>query len=137
MKHKHEESMELNLTPMIDIVFQLVIFFILNVSMDEISTDERIRLAMAPHGTAVEKKDPREIPVDLDDQGRISIAKAFLSEPVLRNVMKKAVSQYGQTTPVIIRADGKTRHEDVKRVMDACTAAGIWKIKFAALKESK
>ncbi len=35
----------------------------------------------------------------------------------------------------MIRGDAATRHEDVRKVMDACSAAGLWKIKFAAIKE--
>ena len=135
MRHTHVEGMELNLTPMIDIVFQLVIFFIINVSMRENSVDESIRMALAPHGTALEKKDPREIPIDVDAKGRIKIARAQVSEKVLVNVLKRSMSLYGQTTPVIIRGDGRTRHEDIKRVMDACKKAGLWKVKFAAYKE--
>lgn len=136
MRHAPEEGMELNLTPMIDIVFQLVIFFILNVAMQDTNVDDSIRLAMAPHAVAVEKKDPREIPVDVDARGRILIARAPLTEGTLRAVLKKAVAQYGQTTPVIIRGDGKTQHENIKRVMDACKYAGLWKVKFAAFKEA-
>ena len=67
--------------------------------------------------------------------GRISIARTFMNQGTLINILKKVVGDYGQTVPVIIRGDSKTRHEDIKKVMDACVASGLWKVKFAALKE--
>ena len=39
--------------------------------------------------------------------------------------------------PVMIRADFNVRHADVARVMNACTANGIWKISFIATAEDK
>ena len=39
--------------------------------------------------------------------------------------------------PVLIRADYDVRHEAVARVMNACTANGIWKISFMAIAEDK
>jgi biopolymer transport protein ExbD len=37
--------------------------------------------------------------------------------------------------PVLIRADKKTKHQDVRAVMDLCTSVGLWKINFAAVKQ--
>jgi biopolymer transport protein ExbD len=116
-------------------VFQLIIFFVTTVDLQSKALDTKIRLAMAPHGTAVEKKDPREIVVDVESGGRISIARGYLSPATLQSILRKAVAEYGQTLPVVIRGDGKAKHEDIKAVMDACAAAGLWKVKFAALKE--
>jgi biopolymer transport protein ExbD len=125
----------MNMTPMIDVVFQLIIFFITTADMENKALDTKVRMAMAPHGQVVQKKDPRTIVVDVDSKGRISIANAYMSPAVLKSILKKAVGEYGQTTPVVIRGDGKTTHQDIKAVMDACSSAGLWKVKFAALKE--
>lgn len=123
------------MTPMIDVVFQLIIFFVCTAEMERLAIDESIKLSMSPHGPAVEQKDPREITVEVDDKGRISIARQYMSEGYLRNQLKVSVSKFGQTTPVIIRASGKSKHEDIRKVMDACAYAGLWKVSFAATKE--
>ena len=135
MKKRAEEA-GINMTPMIDVVFQLIIFFVCTTDMQKKALDENVKLAMAPHGRPVEQKDPREVIVDLDSQGRISINRTYMSAEYLRGVLRKVVAEYGQSTPVVIRGDGRTKHGDVKRVMDACTGAGLWKVKFAAIKES-
>ena len=134
-KAKEEEYLSGNLTAMIDVVFQLIIFFVCTVNMQEKAIDDKISLAMSPHGVAVTQKDPREINVYVDGKGNLSIARARVSQPTLVAILKKMVAEYGQQVPVIIRGDGKTQHMAIRKVMDACAEAGIWKIKFAALKE--
>jgi len=129
------EEAQMNMTPMIDVVFQLIIFFVTTVDLQNKAMDSKVRLAMAPHGPAVEKKDPREIVVDVESDGRILISRTIVSIPVLKAILRKTVKEQGQTIPVVIRGDGKSKHEDIKAVMDACAAAGLWKVKFAALKE--
>jgi biopolymer transport protein ExbD len=125
----------INMTPMIDVVFQMIIFFVCTAELDRKAFDEKIVLAMSPHGPAVEKKDPRTITVEVDRKGQIKISRVPISFKTFHAIMVKAVGEYGQTVPVVIRGDGYTKHEDIKRVMDACTAAKIWKVKFAAVKE--
>jgi biopolymer transport protein ExbD len=132
---KRAEEPGVNMTPMIDVVFQLIIFFVCTAVMDQQSIDESIRLAMSPHGAPVEQKDPREVNIDVDNRGRISIARNYMTEQVLRVILRKVVQDHGQTTPVVIRGDRHTKHEDIKKVMDAATGAGLWKVKFSATKE--
>lgn len=133
---KHEEvALFGNLTAMIDVVFQIIIFFVCTANMQESSLDARIRLAMAPHGEAASKKDPLTIVVDVSERGVISIARTPISQPILLSVVRKAVAEYGDKVPVVIRGDGKASHTSVRTVMDTCAEAGVWKIKIAALKE--
>ncbi len=134
MRARKEEG-GLNMTPMIDVVFQLIIFFIVTIAQQQKEIEMDLRLAMAPDGRAVEKKDPRTINVDVDEKGNIYIARQRLSLPALRSIMRNAVARHGQTLPVVIRGDAKARHEYIRRVMDVCTEAGLWRIKFAAIKE--
>ena len=123
------------MTPMIDVVFQLIIFFVCTADMQQKSIDESIKLALAPHGKPVEQKDPREVTIEVDNKGRISIARTYMSPEYLYTVMRKTVNDHGQSTPVVIRGDGLAKHEAVRQIMDACTRAGLWKVKFAAVKE--
>jgi len=93
-------------------------------------------MAMAPSGKPVEKKDPREVYVDVALNGDIRVLRNSLSRAELAQMLRKMVQDNrGLQIPVIIRGDERTRHEAIKKVMDACAYAGIWKIKFAALKE--
>lgn len=135
MRHREETLMSGNLTAMIDVVFQLIIFFVCTINIQE-SGDSRIELAMAPNGQPVTKKDKYEVRVDVDKNGRIEICSTTLSPSLLTTILKKArADANGHDVPVLIRAAKQTKHGAVRKVMDACSAAGIWKIKFTALKE--
>jgi len=55
---------------------------------------------------------------------------------VLTKVLRLAVGQYGANVPVQVAADRRTRHENVRQVMDSCARAGIWRMSFVATKET-
>ena len=135
MKKTMEENPGVNMTALIDIVFQLIIFFIVTVKMEETTLDEAIKMAMSPHGKIIEHKDPRTVYVDVDKSGRISINRTVLDVATFKAIISKAVAEYGSETPIIIVGDIKTQHRYIRKVMDACTESGIWKLKFMALKE--
>ena len=84
----------------------------------------------------VTTKDPLEINVDVDKDGTIRIMQTAISAQNLESILRKAVQDYqSNQIPVIIRGDAEATHDSIRHVMDACAKAGIWKIKFAALKE--
>lgn len=132
---KRLDDAGLNMTPMIDVVFQLIIFFVTTADMQNKEIDRNLKLTLAPHGQPVTVIDPRTINVNVDKDGKVTVANTWLSIPALKTILRKAVAEYGPTTPVVIRGDGRTKHEDIRLVMDACTSAGMWKIKFAAVRE--
>ena len=135
MAKKSTAEVDVNMTPMIDIVFQLIIFFVVTIELDRQVFNENIHLAFAPHGPAIEKKDPRTIMVEVDRNGGVSIARRGMSINTLTAIMKQAVNQYGASTPVQIRGDKGVRHEKVREVMNACGKAGVWRVSFVATKE--
>ena len=135
-KNKFPDA-QLDMTPMIDVVFQLIIFFVVTVDLQTKAVDTKIRLAMSPNGPVEEQKDPLTVVVDVDADGDISIMRTRISEGQLLNILNKARNESGQSTPIVIRGDFSAKHEAVKRVMDVCGKAGLWKIRFAALKEKK
>ena len=132
---KQMPDAKMDMTPMIDIVFQLIIFFVVTVDMQNKALETSVRMAMAPNGPVEEVKDPRTVVVDVEADGTVSIMRTPLSDGQLLAILKKAVNTSGQSTPVVIRGDLAAKHEVVKRVMDVCGKAGLWKLRFAALKE--
>lgn len=134
-KRKRPPDSELDMTPMIDVVFQLIIFFVTTIDMENKALETKVRMAMSPNGPVEEKKDPRTVVVDVEQDGTIKIGKAPVSTGLLRTILKNARIASGASTPVVIRADYDVVHEHVYEVMRACGAAGLWKIRFAALKE--
>ena len=134
MKKKYPDA-QLDMTPMIDVVFQLIIFFVVTAAMQDKAMETNVLMAMAPNGPVEIVKDPRTVTVDVVADGTIQIMKSRISEGQLLTVLNNARKTSGQSTPIVIRGDLTTKHEAIKRVMDICGKAGLWKIRFAALKE--
>ena len=134
MRKQYPDS-KLDMTPMIDVVFQLIIFFVVTAAMQNKALETNVRMAMAPNGPIESVKDPRTVLVDVVEDGTIQIMKTRISEGQLLTILNNARKTSGQSTPVVIRGDLLTKHEAIKRVMDICGKAGLWKIRFAALKE--
>ena len=132
---KVKEIEPVNLTPMIDIVFQMIIFFILTLDLDRFKFTDELEMPDAKDGQAHEDKDPRTIEVEVDQKGDIYISRMRVSEKQFVNIMKGSVARYGQGIPVVIYADGKTLHRNISRMMNLCGTAGLSDFSFAAYKE--
>lgn len=132
---RRAEDAKLDMTPMIDIVFQMIIFFVVSIELDRQVINEQIILAPSPHGPAIEKRDPLTITVEVDPRGAISIARTEMSVATLTAILTEARGRYGQEVPVHIRADHKATHNHIRSVMSAAGRAGLWRISIVALKE--
>jgi len=137
MRKQEEPYLTGNLTAMIDVVFQLIIFFVCTVSMQEAPMDQLLQLSDAPHGEEVRIKDPREVTIDVDRNGRMSIARTPLSQEMMKVILKKTVADSGgpDNVPIVLRGDASVLHEKIQPALDACSEVGIIKVKFAAMKE--
>ena len=135
MATKQVEDAKIDMTPMIDIVFQMIIFFVVTIELDRQVIDQRIELADSPAGPAVEKRDPRTINVDVDRRGNISIARTRIDENTLRAMLSQARGIYGPEVPVHIRGDRRTAHSHIRRVLNAAGESGLYRISIIALKE--
>ena len=142
-RKSNSDGGEMNMTPMIDVVFQLIIFFVVTLKMSkEINKD--IVLEDSVHGETItqDSMPVQTIVIEVSrrsaifPRGKISINNAQLTDTKLRQIISARYKKFG-SFPVLIRADWRARHEDVKRVMDVCTSAGCWKIGFVAVQEHK
>ena len=142
-KRKAMEGCEMNMTPMIDVVFQLIIFFIVTLKMTE-NFNPDIILEDGKHGEIItaDNQPTQTIEIEVSrrtvlfPKGRISINNASLDIATLEGIIRSRYNKFG-SFPVMVRADYRTRHEDVKRVMDACTRNGVWKIGFIAVQDRR
>ncbi len=134
-RKRYSGEITINMTPMIDVVFQLIIFFIVTLQLDRDMINESIILAESPHGPALEQKEPRTVIIEVDQRGGISIGAARFTPRQLQGLLRNTVARHGFGVPILIRADENARHDHVRQVMDACSSVGLWRMKFAAIKE--
>jgi len=136
MRKQEEVAMGGQLVAMIDVVFQIIIFFVCTSNMQDNARDAEIHLAVAPHGRVEAQKNPLQVEIEVSSRGRVTVGRSPLTERELYDVIRKAINDSRpQQVPVIIRADGRATHAMVRKAMDTCTAAGIMQISIAAFKE--
>lgn len=135
MSRRNSEGCEMDMTPMIDVVFQMIIFFVVTFKIDD-NINEEIVLESAKDGPLFDSDNPTTLVIEVDRRGWLSINNLQLNEKSLRDIVRGRYKRFG-SFPVMIRADRRTQHKDVRKVMDICTASGIWRIDFAAIKEAK
>ena len=124
----------INMTPMIDIVFQMIIFFIFTIQLDKDVIDKNVKLEWARDARAVEDVAPGTVSVNIRDDGTISIAGNYMNLPTFKAIMQTTANRMGGSFPVVIRGDKGTPHAHVRQVMDVCKGVGIWQVSIAALK---
>jgi biopolymer transport protein ExbD len=114
----------LELTPMIDVVFLLMIFFLVASKLDE--ADRSIDVVL-PDATAAKPltSRPREFVVNVDRGGRYYAGARPVELDELRDLLRQAAADNPQRQTVILRADEETAHKFVVAAMDACVQAGI------------
>jgi len=135
-KRKREvEEAEVPISSMIDIVFLLIIFFVVTASLDKEVEDENVVLCNAPHGKPLKKKDPRGVTINVERNGLIMVSGQLISMKTLSNILTNQASKYGNEIPIVIRGDYRVQHGYVKKVMEAVTETGLYKIKFQAEKK--
>lgn len=133
MKHRRNDPVETPIASLIDVVFLLIIFFVVTASVERDIVDESIRLAQAKHIPPTEKTaDTRAITINIDAKGNPNIALQPMSPRALQNILTSTRQQAGNSVPVILRSDGDTMYGDVNRVMDTIGRSGLYRVSIAA-----
>lgn len=130
LRPHRKQAHDINLAPLIDMVFLLLTFFIVTTTFKD---DSRIRIDL-PQATAKPiAQPPRAIEVTIDAQGHYYVDGRALVNTQLQSVkqaMRNAAGG-GKTPPVIIDADARTPHQAVVTVMDAAQQLGFLRLSFA------
>ncbi|HFC53470.1 MAG TPA: biopolymer transporter ExbD [Gammaproteobacteria bacterium] len=134
--NRSSEEVEINLTPLIDVVFLLLIFFMVSTTFtreSEVSVD-----LPEASGEALEVK-PQVVEISIDAQGHYFINRQGVINTqlsTLKRAIRKAAA--GSSEPqLIISADRKTPHEFVVRAMDAARQLNFTHLTFATRRPEK
>jgi biopolymer transport protein ExbD len=114
----------LDLTPMIDMVFNLLIFFMV---VSHFASEERalkVQLPDASEAMPLTAK-PKEIFINIDQDGRYFIGSRQLSALELEQYLLAAVRNNPLSQTAVVRADKRARWEPVAAAMNLCNKAGI------------
>ncbi len=114
----------LEMTSMIDIVFLLMIFFLVASKLDEADRSIDVVLPQASAAKPLTSR-PREFVVNIDRDGNYFAGARPVRLEELQDLLRQAATDNPQRQAVIVRADENTLHKFVVAAMDACVQAGI------------
>ncbi|CAM3774124.1 MULTISPECIES: ExbD/TolR family protein [Pseudoalteromonas] len=128
---QEDEAEEINMTPMLDVVFIMLIFFIVTASfVKEAGIDVN-----RPEAATAVKKERANILVAISDTGEIWINKRKVDERAVQANIERLKAENPQGS-VVIQADKKATTEVLIKVMDASRAAGAFDVSIAAQEAS-
>ena len=127
---------DINLTPLIDVVFLLLIFFMVSTTFEHQSSI-RIDLPEASAEPISPEQESLEIIIDMQGRYFIGDQQVVNTTPkTLRSAISREIED-GKTPTVIIRADAKTPHQAVITALDVASQLGLTHISLATSKVSE
>jgi biopolymer transport protein ExbD len=120
------EEGEIDITPMLDVVFIMLIFFIVTASFVKESGIEVNR----PDASTSTAKPRANILIAINDLGEIWINKRHVDESQVRANIERMHAENPQGT-VVIQADEEAKTKQLVAVMDAARAAGVYDVSLA------
>jgi biopolymer transport protein ExbD len=127
MLQDQDEKEDIDMTPMLDVVFILLIFFIVTASfVKEAGIDVN-----RPEAATAVKKERANILVAISDTGEIWINKRRIDVRAVQANIERLKAENPQGT-VVIQADKRSTTDTLIKVMDAARAAGVFDVSIAA-----
>ena len=118
-----ESQLSIEMAPMIDMVFLLLIFFLVATSFHQEEREMQIALPVAQSAGPISVA-LRELVINIDGQGRIIVSGREISSGDLHGIVVDALAANPEQK-VTIRGDRSVAYEAVVRVLDICKTGGI------------
>ena len=126
LKTRHNEELTLNLTPMIDVVFLLIIFFMVATNFSDMQRNVQLELPqVAGAGSAPPPNKPRVVTVFAD--GSIELDHVRVTREELIASLTEARNIYGNLE-VVLEGDGNCQFQYIADTLAACQQAKITQI---------
>ncbi len=134
MARKPQENPALDMTPMIDVVFELIIFFVVTIKQED-AFGMLNAYRPAPPASSSSEKAEEDLSVNIEigrrfdgsAQGVIIYNKREVNRKELDANLKE-VARTKKTTPINIKCDGKSPHKALVDVLDACYRNGLFSL---------
>ncbi|MBN2990876.1 biopolymer transporter ExbD [Pseudomonas cedrina subsp. fulgida] len=125
-RRKRRENVDINLASLIDVVFILLLFFVVTTTFNR-QTELRVDLPEAVSGSPAEDQEVKQLDIAISAEGVFSVNNQLLEKNDLNSLMDTLQKESGGDTkmPLSISADGKTPHQSVITAMDAAGKLGF------------
>ena len=127
----------MNMTPLIDVVFLLIIFFLVSSHLARQETQLELNLPTAASGHEATAEGRPRVSVNVLADGRIMLGSAEAQPEEITERLRFERQRSGDDLEVRIRSDRTVPYGNVEPVLLACADAGIWNVTFAVYKKDE
>ena len=130
-RRRSRAETDINLTPLIDVVFLLLIFFMVSTTFTR-ETQLKVDLPESASGEHVDASTLEQIELLISASGEVAINGNTMINPSLETLKSALARESGGDTnlPVVITADAKTPHQSVITAMDAAGQGGFSRLRL-------
>lgn len=123
------EPPDINLTPLIDVVFLLLIFFMVSTTFDRAS---ELSIDLPESSAAPESEQKVVVDVAIDGNGRVYVNGRQLINRQLGTLQEalKIATNGNNDIPVVVNADANTPYQTIVTIMDAARKLGLARLRF-------
>ncbi|MGL6225199.1 MAG: ExbD/TolR family protein [Thermoguttaceae bacterium] len=125
----------INLTPMIDVVFLLIIFFLVSSTFIQQEVSLEMQLPTAQTGQKAEEDITRKEIINIPGSGQLLLRTEPVSLEKLREYFRVRKTTGEENIPVLLRVAQGVPYQEVEPVLLLCAESGIWNVSFAVLRE--
>ena len=129
--HGRNSSLNINMTPMIDVVFQLIIFFLVSSHLAKQEAQLPLPLPLAASGSKEGTETNPRVTINVLADGQLSLAGRHLAAADLPQRLQTKLAETGTDLEVRIRSDRTVAYRYVEPILLACARAGVWNVAFA------
>ena len=132
-RRKQRENVDINLVSLIDVVFVLLLFFVVTTTFTR-ETQLRVELPEAVSGASADDQ-TRQLDIAISADGVFSVNNHVLPKSDLATLMEALQKESNGDTnlPLSISADGKSRHQSVITAMDAAGKLGFSHLRMTTI----
>jgi biopolymer transport protein ExbD len=120
---KNQEGVSIEMTPMIDMVFLLLIFFLVATTFHQSEREMQIALPIASASEPISSL-MQELVINVDPEGKIIVGGRAIAAEDLQAMVTQAVS-VNPEQKVTVRGDRNTAYANIVAVLDICKNSGI------------
>jgi biopolymer transport protein ExbD len=133
-RRKQRENVDINLASLIDVVFILLLFFVVTTTFTR-ETQLRVELPEAVSGSPAEDQQAKQLDIAISADGAFSVNNQLLPKNDLASVIEALQKESSGDTnlPLSISADGKTPHQAVITAMDAAGKLGFTHLRMTTV----
>ena len=126
-----------NMTPMIDVVFLLIIFFLVSSHLAKQESSMELKLPAAMAGHEDFDQTTTRITINVKRDGSLWLGGQIVEPQQLATRFAELRAEQGEGLEVRIRGSREAAYSTVEPIMLACTKASIWNVKYAVYREEQ